>query len=120
MQRAELGEEQEAMIAIGIPEKAGSLKNLCETLGTRSLTEFSYRMSEGKTAQIFMGVEVSDIDDRELLIKEIANKDDIQSVIENFNDIISDKTVQDKDLLTNIQDQSQHQVICVVGLIFLF
>ena len=38
----------------------------------------------------------------------IANKDDIQSVIENFNDIISDKTVQDKDLLTNIQDQSQH------------
>ena len=73
-ERAELGEEKEAMIAVGIPEKAGSLKLLCESLGTRSLTEFSYRMSEGKTAQIFMGVEVSDINDRKLLILEIKNK----------------------------------------------
>ena len=73
-ERAELGEEKEAMLAIGIPEKAGSLKLLCETLGTRSLTEFSYRMSEGGTAQIFMGVEVSDINDRELLIIKIKNK----------------------------------------------
>ena len=60
-ERAELGEEKEAMIAVAIPEKAGSLKLLCETLGSRSLTEFSYRMSEGNTAQIFLGVEVSDI-----------------------------------------------------------
>ena len=73
-ERAELGEEKEAMLAVGIPEKAGSLKVLCETLGTRSLTEFSYRMSEGKTAQIFMGVEVLDINDRKLLIKEIKKK----------------------------------------------
>ena len=70
-ERAELGEEKEAMIAVGIPEKAGSLKLLCETLGSRSLTEFSYRMSEGKTAQIFMGVEVANIKDRDLLISEI-------------------------------------------------
>jgi len=62
------------MLAVGIPEKAGSLKLLCETLGSRSLTEFSYRMSEGKTAQIFMGVEVSNINDRELLIAEIKRK----------------------------------------------
>ena len=73
-ERAELGEEKEAMIAVGIPEKAGSLKLLCETLGSRSLTEFSYRMSEGKTAQIFMGIEVLNIDDRELLISDIKNK----------------------------------------------
>jgi len=73
-ERAELGEEKEAMIAVGIPEKAGSLKLLCETLGSRSLTEFSYRMSEGATAQIFMGVEVSNIKDRELLIDEIKRK----------------------------------------------
>ena len=70
-ERAELGEEKEAMIAVGIPEKAGSLKLLCKTLGSRSLTEFSYRISEGKTAQIFMGVEVSNNNDRELLTAEI-------------------------------------------------
>ena len=70
-ERAELGEEKEAMIAVGIPEKAGSLKLLCKTLGSRSLTEFSYRIAEGKTAQIFMGVEVSNNNDRELLTAEI-------------------------------------------------
>ena len=73
-ERAELGEEKEAMLAVGIPEKAGSLKLLCESLGSRSLTEFSYRMSEGKTAQIFLGVEVTDINDRKLLISEITKK----------------------------------------------
>ncbi len=73
-ERAELGEEKEAMLAVGIPEKAGSLKLLCKSLGTRNLTEFSYRMSEGKKAQIFMGVEVIDNNDRELLIKEIKKK----------------------------------------------
>ena len=70
-ERAELGEEKEAMIAVGIPEKAGSLKLLCETLGSRSVTEFSYRMSAGKTAQIFMGVEVANIKDKDLLISAI-------------------------------------------------
>jgi len=70
-ERAELGEEKEAMLAVGIPEKAGSLKLLCETIGSRNLTEFSYRMSEGKRAQIFMGVEVSDFNDRELFINKI-------------------------------------------------
>tara|TARA_Y100001968_G_scaffold204224_1_gene187499 strand:+ start:76 stop:1620 length:1545 start_codon:yes stop_codon:yes gene_type:complete len=70
-ERAELGEEKEVMLAVGIPEKAGSLKLLCETLGSRSLTEFSYRMSSGATAQIFMGIEVSDINDKKILIHEI-------------------------------------------------
>ena len=73
-ERAELGEEKEAMLAVGIPEKAGSLKLLCESLGSRSLTEFSYRMSQGNTAQIFLGVEVSNINDRELLIENIKQK----------------------------------------------
>ena len=73
-ERAELGEEREAMLAVGIPEKAGSLKLLCETLGSRSLTEFSYRMSEGEKAQIFLGVEVSDINDRKLLMLEIKKE----------------------------------------------
>ncbi len=73
-ERAELGEEKEAMLAVAIPEKAGSLKLLCETLGSRNLTEFSYRMSEGGTAQIFMGIEVSNINDRELLINNINTK----------------------------------------------
>lgn len=68
-ERAQLGEEREAMLAVEIPEKAGSLKRLCELLGNRSLTEFSYRMSSNTTAYIFMGVEVKDKKDRLDLIK---------------------------------------------------
>ena len=40
-ERAELGEEREAMLAVQIPERAGSLRHLCEQLQNRSLTEFS-------------------------------------------------------------------------------
>ena len=68
-ERAELGEERESMLAVEIPEEAGSLRTLCELLGNRSLTEFSYRMSSNKSAQIFMGLEVDGIKDRMDLIK---------------------------------------------------
>lgn len=70
-ERAELGEEREAMFAVEIPEKAGSLRKLCKKLGNRSLTEFSYRMSSGDKAQIFIGVEINGTKDRENLIKEL-------------------------------------------------
>ncbi|KGG12493.1 Threonine dehydratase biosynthetic [Prochlorococcus sp. MIT 0601] len=72
-ERAELGEEREAMFAVEIPEKAGSLKNLCKILGKRSLTEFSYRMSEADNAQIFMGVEVKGKSDKNELIHQIRS-----------------------------------------------
>ena len=70
-ERAELGEEREAMLAVAIPETAGSLRTLCERLLDRSLTEFSYRMTEGETAHIFIGVQVRDDEDRTDLIDQL-------------------------------------------------
>ena len=72
-ERAELGEEREAMFAVQIPEQAGSLRKLCECLERRSLTEFSYRMSDGPQAQIFMGVQVSNYDDRRALLADLQH-----------------------------------------------
>ena len=72
-ERAELGEEREAMFAVQIPEQAGSLRKLCECLEKRSLTEFSYRMSDGPQAQIFMGVQVSNYDDRRALLADLQH-----------------------------------------------
>ena len=72
-ERAELGEERESMLAVEIPEQAGSLKDLCKVIGNRSLTEFSYRMSSNTSAQIFMGIEVSGTEDRNDLINQISN-----------------------------------------------
>ena len=67
-ERAELGEEREAMLAVEIPERPGSLRCLCELLADRSLTEFSYRMRAGDQAHIFMGIQVSGPEDRSSLI----------------------------------------------------
>ena len=58
-ERAELGEYKEVMLAVEIPERSGSLIDLCKLLRKRNLTEFSYRMSNSKNAQIFIGLEVN-------------------------------------------------------------
>ena len=71
-ERAELGEEREAMLAVEIPETAGSLRILCEQLVERSLTEFSYRMTAGEKAHIFIGVQVDDEQDRTGLVSALV------------------------------------------------
>ena len=59
-ERAELGEHREAIFAVTIPEKPGSLRSFCECLGHRNLTEFSYRMADDNEAHIFIGVQITD------------------------------------------------------------
>ncbi len=71
-ERAELGEEREAMFAVEIPEEAGSLRKLCEFVEKRSLTEFSYRMSNGPKAHIFMGIQIQGIKDRKSLCSKMS------------------------------------------------
>tara|TARA_Y100001978_G_scaffold103795_1_gene92777 strand:+ start:1052 stop:2593 length:1542 start_codon:yes stop_codon:yes gene_type:complete len=69
-ERAELGEYKETMLAVEIPERAGSLIDLCKLLKKRNLTEFSYRMSNSKNAQIFIGLEVYGFKDKEKLLED--------------------------------------------------
>src|SRR6267154_2006777 len=45
-ERAEVGEEREALFAVTIPEERGSFKRFCELLGPRAVTEFNYRISD--------------------------------------------------------------------------
>ena len=55
-ERAEVGEEREALFAVTIPEERGSFKRLCELIGQRSVTEFSYRISDARLAHVFVGL----------------------------------------------------------------
>ena len=55
-ERAEVGEEREALFAVTIPEERGSFKRFCELLGPRAVTEFNYRISDAKVAHVFVGV----------------------------------------------------------------
>ena len=58
-ERAEIGEAREAVFAVTIPEERGSFKRFCELVGPRNVTEFNYRISDPKSAHIFIGVQVS-------------------------------------------------------------
>jgi len=59
-ERAEIGEQREAVFAVTIPEKAGAFKHFCSLLGNRNITEFNYRYSDPKNAHIFVGIAVQD------------------------------------------------------------
>jgi len=53
-ERADLGGEREALLAVTIPERPGSFLHFCEVLGHRNVTEFNYRYESAQAAQIFV------------------------------------------------------------------
>jgi threonine dehydratase len=60
-ERAEVGEEREALFAVTIPEERGSFKRFLETIGNlpggpRNVTEFNYRIGNAETAHVFVGL----------------------------------------------------------------
>lgn len=57
-ERAEFGERREAIFAVTIPEKPGSLRKFCACIGKRNLTEFNYRIADEMEAHIFVGVQI--------------------------------------------------------------
>ena len=59
-ERADVGEEREALFAVTIPEERGSFKRFCGLIGPRSVTEFNYRISDDKTAHVFVGLSTSE------------------------------------------------------------
>jgi threonine dehydratase len=68
-ERAEVGEEREALLAVTIPEQPGSLRRFCELIDAlpslggnaspRNVTEFNYRLSDAEQAHIFIGLTTS-------------------------------------------------------------
>jgi threonine dehydratase len=67
-ERAEVGEQREAVFAVTIPEERGSFRRFCAALGQRSITEFNYRIGNAAQAHIFVGVQTTRRDERETLI----------------------------------------------------
>ncbi len=60
-ERAEVGEEREALFAVTIPEERGSFRRFCELIGElpggpRNVTEFNYRISDAARAHVFVGL----------------------------------------------------------------
>jgi len=75
-ERAELGQQKEALIAVTIPEEPGSFQSFCNCLGSRSITEFNYRYADRQKAHIFVGIELRiEHKDKQFLIKTLQSKD---------------------------------------------
>jgi len=63
-ERADVGEEREALFAVTIPEERGSFRRFCELVGElpggpRNVTEFNYRIHDGSVAHVFVGMSTS-------------------------------------------------------------
>ena len=62
-ERAELGEQREALFAVTIPEEIGSFRRFCGLIGLRGMTEFNYRYADAEKAHIFVGVQLQNGED---------------------------------------------------------
>ena len=58
-ERAEVGEQREAVLAVTLPEQPGSYKKFLSLIGSRNVTEFNYRFNDRKQAHVFVGVQVA-------------------------------------------------------------
>lgn len=67
-ERVGVGEQNEAILAVTLPEKPGSFKALCRLFGQHNITEFNYRYSDRKEAHVFVGIQV-------------ANRDEVKNIV---------------------------------------
>jgi threonine dehydratase len=58
-ERAEFGEQREAVFAVTLPEKPGAYKKFLALIGKRNITEFNYRYNTDAEAHVFVGVQVA-------------------------------------------------------------
>ena len=70
-ERAQIGEQREAVLAIRIPERPGAFRALYETLEHRSISEFNYRMGDPDQAVVFAGIEIRNAEESKLAIDKL-------------------------------------------------
>jgi threonine dehydratase len=71
-ERAEIGEQREALYAVTIPERPGAFLAFCELLGRRQITEFNYRYADPERAHIFVGIRLAEQADRRRVFEQLT------------------------------------------------
>lgn len=72
-ERAEVGEQREAILGVAIPECKGSFRRFCKVLGKRSVSEFNYRYAGNEEAHVFVGLQVTTLQDRHRVIEDLTS-----------------------------------------------
>ncbi len=82
-ERAQVGEHREILLAVTIPEEAGSFTKFCELLGDRSITEFNYRYFDDKIANVFVGISSNGLEsDRAAVIAHLKQENSENPIID--------------------------------------
>lgn len=71
-ERAEIGEQREALFAITLRESPGQLRELCAHLGHRNVLELNYRYGDSSDASLLVSVEVANNADSQRLAADLA------------------------------------------------
>jgi len=83
-ERADLGELNEAIVAVTIPEEPGSFLKFCELLDNSSITEFNYRYAARKDAHIFVGIQLSKgASEKQALISKLSKSFEVIDMSDN-------------------------------------
>lgn len=73
-ERSEIGEQREAVFAVTIPEERGSFKRFCGALGGHNVTEFNYRIADADQAHIFVGLEVRNREEAQVVANRLRGQ----------------------------------------------
>jgi threonine dehydratase len=71
-ERAEVGEQREAVLAVTLPEKPGAYKKFVGLIGKRNITEFNYRYHDAGEAHVFVGLQVADRVESTRLVEQLT------------------------------------------------
>jgi threonine dehydratase len=76
-ERAQVGEQREALFGVTIPEQRGSFLRFCQAIadlpgGPHSVTEFNYRISDSAEAHVFVGLSANGPQDSARVAKGFA------------------------------------------------
>jgi threonine dehydratase len=74
-ERAEIGEQREALLAVSIPEEPGSFRRFCRAVGRRGITEFNYRYADARQAHVFAGIKLQNGEAERLELVDTLRKD---------------------------------------------
>ncbi|MEY3202403.1 MAG: threonine ammonia-lyase, biosynthetic [Pseudomonadota bacterium] len=73
-ERAEIGEQREAVLAVTLPEKPGAYRKFVQLIGSRNITEFNYRYKSDTEAHVFVGLSVKNRSEVGKLVASLVEK----------------------------------------------
>jgi len=106
-ERAEIGEQREALLAVTIPEIPGSFREFCTLLGTRNITEFNYRYADPQSAHVFVGVQVGSRAETEKLVGQL-NRHGLSPIDLSYNEMAK---LHIRHLVGGRAPQAEHELL---------